>query len=974
MFDTYWYDYSDCTGIKKLISNAIAASRTEYIWLRHRAVDYSNFNLRFIPHRHQTNMLHAWASHDNPQCYTTWLIPINNNGEMFYHTDILPITIQPQWNTNEEVLYDGFNFNWYPDVWDWNKQHHFAMSNTTQLSYTSVGNGSEIKYHRTDLRFKKIGIWYDVDNVYNSPYEWNWIVDSRINYSDFNFDWLPDAWDADKIHEFCMWGTNQLSYTRLMRRGCSNERVYHDSYLLFKYIPKLTENVHTDSEWVWIVDERIDYSDFNFNWLPDAWDTNKTHAFTMRGTQQLAYTFLHNTKIPSSEIKYHDAGLLFDTTKTNNEWVWERDERIDYSNFDFNWLPDAWDINKTHAFAMRGTEQLCYTFLRNTTVASNETKYYKTELRFKSDIENDEWIWIKDERIDYSNFDFSWLPDAWDADKTHVFCMAGTQHLGYTKLINTNITNPKTIYHRSDLRFLPQVRPVIYWQDYSNTFNLETLKTLAMGNEWTWIADRRIDYSEWDFDWLPNGWDTNYIHCFTMANKEKLSYTVLIHRDAIINFIDYKYHESQLKFNDTHADMCFLNTNTFDNPIVADFQVRLITTIDEAIKAAVNKSRREWLWIYSDVCEYDDFDWAWLPDLDQREQIHCWPSGNCEKGDTFLIHVPSFDSDKFSFNFEHAPIQRKRWPVISVTDNCLAWDLNNQNRNRGIYTVYSYTGFVDYPDVCLWDKRPVVSLNRSNSSCLVPRDCIVNKEIYEYPHLLRYPEYGSDIPIDVIFIHNNESCAEDNWIRLKTVCPSAKMVSGINGRLSAYRAAAFQSDTPWFIAVFAKCQVLDNFAELNWQPDFWQEPKHYIFHNRNRNTGLEYGHMAPIAYHCKLMYENRGGLDMTLAQRHTTVPITISETNLEGDDWLTWRTAFREVIKILHYSRENPSIENEYRLWAWRNVANGSNSTMQRLAVSHAEKYYEASGGNEAALLLTSEWDWLGEHYSRLITQKEQSK
>ena len=1042
MFDTYWYDYEDCKNIKEIINNAVASSRTEYVWVCHRAVDYTNFNFRFMPHRHQSKILHAWASHGNPQCYTTWLIPTENNGEIIYHEGILPIKKPPIWNLSDQVLYDGFNFNWYPDIWDWDKQHHFAMSGTTQLSYTSVGSGEEKKYHASNLHFKEIGIWYDKDGVVDSPYEWNWIVDTRIDYEDFNWNWLPDVWDADKIHEFCMFGTEQLSYTRLMRRGCTNERVYHHSYLFFKDIPKLTKLTTTDSEWVWIVDERIDYSNFNFNWLPDAWDANKTHAFTMNGTKQLAYTFLHNTKIPSTETKYHDAALQFDPNKPNDEWVWIKDDRIDYTDFDFTWLPDAWDIdkihafamngttqlsytfltntkvkstktkyhestlkfdptkpndewvwdcddridytgfdftwlpdewdtNKTHAFAMRGTEQLCYTFLRNTKIESIETKYHTTQLRFKSDIENDEWVWIRDDRIDYSNFDFSWLPDAWDADKTHVFCMADTQHLGYTKLINTNIINPKIVYHPSNLHFLPQVRPVIYWQDYTDTFNLETLKALAMGNEWTWVADRRIDYSEWDFDWLPDGWDTNYIHAFSMDGKEQLTYTVLIHKDAITNFIDYKYHPSKLRFNKPYADMCFLNTNTFDNPCIQDFQVRLITTMEEAIKAAVNKSNREWLWIYSDVCDYDGFDWTWVPDLDQRDQIHCWPSGTCEKGDTFLIHVPSFNPDKLRFNFNHEPIVRKRWPSIKITDNCLAWDLNNQPRNSGIYTIYSYTGFVDYPDVCLWDKRPVVSLNRSNSSCLVPRDCIVKKEIYEYSHLLRYPEYGFDIPIDVIFIHNNESCAEDNWIRLKTVQPSAKMVSGINGRLEAYRAAAFQSDTPWFVAVFAKCHILDNFAEINWQPDFWQEPKHYIFHNRNRNTELVYGHMAPVAYHVKLLYENKGGLDMTLAQQHTTVPICVSETNLEDDPWLIWRTAFREVIKILYYSSKKFSLENEHRLWAWRNVANGNNSNWQKLAVKHAEEYYTSCNNNEEALMLTSEWSWLQEHFARLTSHSE---
>jgi len=752
MFDTYWYDYEDCTDIKELIAKAIAVSRTEYIWLRHHAVDYSNFNLRFMPPCHQISMIHAWASHDNPLCYTTWLIPTNNNGNMVFHDSMLPIITLPQWNISEQVCYDGFNFNWYPDVWDWNKQHHFAMAGTTQLSYTSVGNGTEIKYHPSSLQLNAVGIWYDVNSIENSPYEWNWIADNRIDYGDFNWSWLPDAWDANKIHEFCMYGSKHLSYTRLINKNNSGKQVFHHSYLRFK----------------------------------------------------------------------------------------------------------------------------------------------------------------------------------------------------------------------------PNVTPVIYWQDFFKELSLDNLKQLAQGNEWTWVADKRIDYSDWNFDWLPDGWDTSYIHCFTMEGKEQLSYTWLVHRDAIANFVDYKYHESSLKFKDMHVDMCFLNTNSFSNVLSADFQVRLITTMDEAIKAAVKKCKREWLWIYSDVCEYDGFDWTWLPDLDQRDQIHCWPSGTCEKGDTFLIHVPSFNEDKLRFNFNHEPLQRKRWPVIQVTDNCLAWDLNNYPRNSGIYAVYSYTGFIDYPDICLWDERPVVSINRSNSTCLVPRDCIVDKEIYEYPHLLRYPEYGFDIPIDVIFIHNKESCAEDNWVRLKTVHPSAKIVSGIDGRLAAYRAAAFQSDTPWFIAIFAKCYMLDNFAELNWQPDFWQEPKHYIFHNRNRNTGLEYGHMAPIAYHCKLMYENRGGLDMTLAQRHTTVPITISETNLECDDWLTWRTAFREVIKILHYGRENPSVENEYRLWGWRNVANGSSASIQQLAVKHAEEYYAACGGDEAALMLTSEWDWLGEHYARLITQPTQ--
>jgi hypothetical protein len=416
--------------------------------------------------------------------------------------------------------------------------------------------------------------------------------------------------------------------------------------------------------------------------------------------------------------------------------------------------------------------------------------------------------------------------------------------------------------------------------------------------------------------------------------------------------------------------MCFLNTNTFDNPLTADFQVRLITTMEEAIKTAVNKSKREWLWIYSDVCEYDDFDWNWVPDLDQCDQVHCWPSGMCEKGDTFLIHVPSFNSDDIKFNFEHESLQRKRWPVINVSHDSIALELNSTPRLNAIYTVYSYAGFVDYPDVCLWEKRPVVSINRSNSTCLVPRDCIVKNEIYEYPYLLRETDYGFDIFVEVIFIHNNESCAQENWFRCKVLRPDSKLLGGTNGRLQAYKSAASMSETPWFIAVFAKCQLLDIFKTLNWQPDYWQEPKHYIFNNRNLNNDLVYGHMAPIAYNKQLMLNNSGGLDMTLAQRHTTIPVCISETDLSFDVFLIWRTAFREVIKLIHYGNINPSIETQYRLHNWFNVHHGINSHWQVKAAHDAKDYYDVSGGREDALMLTSEWNWLKAYFDNLYKEE----
>jgi hypothetical protein len=461
---------------------------------------------------------------------------------------------------------------------------------------------------------------------------------------------------------------------------------------------------------------------------------------------------------------------------------------------------------------------------------------------------------------------------------------------------------------------------------------------------------------------MPNRHQKQYKHAWPSHNNPEHYTTWLIP----INNDNGTVHHNEMvpTINSKYYDLCLLNTNSFDNPYQVDFQVNLITTIQSAIDTAVKKSTKPWLWIIADCCEYNEFNFNWLPNNHEMNYIHCWPSGTCEKGDTFLINVDAYKRGDRNYNFNHEPVKRKRWSVHGASENGIAWDLNNKPRSSSIYSVYSYTGFVDYPDVCLWDKRPVVSLNNSNSSCLIPRDCIVQNEIYEYPYLLRYPEYGFDIPIDVIMISNGESCADKNWQRLRDLRGEYKVrhISGVHGRLKAYQTAADESASPWFIAVFAKCYMLDNFAEFNWQPDFWQEPKHYIFYNHNLDNDLTYGHMAPIAYNKKLMLENTGGLDMTLAQKHTVIPVTISETSLTDDPWLSWRTAFREVVKIIHYNQKSSTVESEYRLHVWKN----SKDLWQRRGAEDAELYYTygSKGADESTLLETSEWVWLRDYFN----------
>jgi hypothetical protein len=217
--------------------------------------------------------------------------------------------------------------------------------------------------------------------------------------------------------------------------------------------------------------------------------------------------------------------------------------------------------------------------------------------------------------------------------------------------------------------------------------------------------------------------------------------------------------------------------------------------------------------------------------------------------------------------------------------------------------------------------------------------------------------------LDIVFISNGEINAGVYFEHLKwNVEQNHKNrihhVSGVNGRVAAYQEAARHSGTPWFFAVFAKLEVTRDF-DWTWQPDRMQQPKHYIFHAHNPVNGLVYGHQAMIAYNKKLVLENTGeGLDFTLDQPHEVVPICCGTAMYHESDWMCWRTAFREVLKL---RASLPDVESEHRLNRWLTV-DTTDGQWSRKGAEDAVEYYDSVGGDFAELKKSYEWEWLASY------------
>ena len=375
----------------------------------------------------------------------------------------------------------------------------------------------------------------------------------------------------------------------------------------------------------------------------------------------------------------------------------------------------------------------------------------------------------------------------------------------------------------------------------------------------------------------------------------------------------------------------------------------------DTIRRCVNHAHTEYVWIVADCCNYATFDFTWQPVPWEADQIHCWASGNQQFGDTFLVPVAAFKRQQEGLKllewYEHINwhtepcIQRYEWPTVDSLDE-----------QTSLYAWHKQTpADIDY-EPSLWKKRDLHAFTQSGSVLLVPRDCKqqFSEQFYDYPYILRHNGYNvADEPLDVVYLSNGEKNAQKNWELLQQACPRAKHIQGITGRARAYKACALASDTPWFITVFAKCVINPEF-DFDWQPDYLQGPKHWIFHSRNPVNGLEYGHMAIIAYNRQMVLDaTEWGLDFTLSARHGIIPVVGSTAEFNTDPLATWRTAFRECVKLT----QQTDVESRYRLKIWSTRAQGDYAEWSLRGANDAVEFVE-SGGD---LHQTFEWAFLEE-------------
>ena len=426
----------------------------------------------------------------------------------------------------------------------------------------------------------------------------------------------------------------------------------------------------------------------------------------------------------------------------------------------------------------------------------------------------------------------------------------------------------------------------------------------------------------------------------------------------------------------------FKEVSHIESPLANTRVVPFVHSYFDILKAVVEDVRTEYFWFFTNFVNLDTVDLDYIPEQHERDQLHVWytthPMGGLNKeGNVMLVPTKKFKEQMYDIKFlrdfkdinyhphpelYQQPIPKTRFKLkdpYKAYQKCghiYQWMVNNDLSDD--ISSFKFPDF--YPS--MWEDVKIYSWGKTNDIILVPYKENL-KQFYDIDRSVNFNLAYEIKPMDIVFLSYDEPSAEAYWKALKEKYPRAKRLQGVKGRTQAYHAAAAMSETAYFFAVFPTIEIDDEF-DFTFQPDRLREACHYIFHCKNPVNGLEYGHRAVILYNKHLCLSTiHPSLDFTLSQPHTVVPQLCGTSHFNQTPEISWRVAFREVIKLCEMK---PTVESKFRLKKWCELGKGNYALLVQQGALDAVEYYKEVNGDKRALMLSYELDWLKEKFNSI--------
>jgi hypothetical protein len=559
------------------IEHAQQLSSTRYFWWITYLADYSNWDWLYEPKPWQAHQRHAWPSQHQPDS-GLYLVPTAGFSDTNYHTDqkIQTLPSTENWICHEEI--DAWDWSWHPNPLDPPYKYVFgnqwnAPEFKASVEYRVPG-ATEVKY--MDLRTQRLpqkhlftnkiavgefdyswepnpfdppyiyvfgNTWYSAEIEPSVEYRvpgatevkyvhdivarpWGVMADYEflhdIELDKFDWTWHPNPNDPPYIYVF----GNQWYSAEIM----PTLRYHHPGATELKYMdhPQATLVERHDNHWHTLVDCEWDYS-----WVPDPGDPPYKYVFGNQWHSAEIMPTITYTVPGATELKYMDEPKAKLLENPNRPWY-----NVVESDIDYSWVPDPGDPPYIYVFGNQWHSAEIMPTVEYRMPGATERKYVDSPV---AELPADMTLWHIPDNVDIRDMDFSWVPDPGSPPYIYQFAtqhqktggpqyrMPDATEVKYVDMMRAEITAEAVPIVEIDhldgnAGVIPNTfKRIRYFDNYRDTL-IRLAKSLVGTHEHVWVCSSICDYTDFDFSWHPEKWQSTMLHVFPSNNQNSMQH------------------------------------------------------------------------------------------------------------------------------------------------------------------------------------------------------------------------------------------------------------------------------------------------------------------------------------------------------------------------------------------------------------------------------------------------------------------
>lgn len=686
---------------------------------------------------------------------------------------------------------------------------------------------------------------------------------------------------------------------------------------------------------------------------------------------------------------------------TEDCWLIDREYQIDH---DIDWIPSNFEKTVIHTFhvpnqlkhkypqAMGGVRWVPLVWDGNYKIhddlpvkAKTYPVYYVEDVNDYSQAKGECWLVDSEYILDQ---DIEWIPSNFERKFIHTFQVEGQLEHKYPEAMGGVRWIPNK-WEEAEVKIhteTPFKKPTF------DKFTTEEEGRANTTKDWFWVIDPNVDIVEnFDFSYVPTIWDAGKTHVW-----QKLNPVTGRQYDYAGVMLCPKAPQAKGRPKYIREAACTQKEFTvFELDPQLDI-IEQLTHIDSTVENSM-------YWVVDPFTRVNpDFKFDYYPTQWDQQNVHVFADEDSNYRNIRLYPKGTFsnsiltDKDVANNSFEKLKqintigSLRPQWPVVHLKDVTKS------------ELVTALQEFANQEVPFLWTVDPDVSVEQSVLDAGYLPDLLSTNKIHVWqrqnPHTQKVHSYGGlrlwptqkdysqlttdsirlnklkDIqyvkelgstykPYDIVFLSYKEPGASNAYKRL-TARFNATWIKDITGIFEAHKEAAKSVNSRMFWVVDADAEILDTF-DFGYIPDVYDQDVVHVWASSNPITGQEYGYGGVKLFNREQVLDATSwGLDFTtgLSTRFKAMPEVSCITRFNIDPYDTWRSAFRECVKLA-LKDDAESLE---RLEGWLHPVQDADFYAEaKRGAEEGRAYAQANRNDVEALARINDYEWLRNRYNQ---------